>query len=121
MMFKFVNNIPFFQSSMPMQILVKTLTGKTITLDVKSTDTTEMLRAKVEEKEGVPINYQRLTTSVGKHLEDGKTLSSYNIQNFEVLLSFCSCASQVECETFNRFMRGSRKFRQRRSKSDNFF
>ena len=63
-----------------MQILVKTFTGKTITIDVKSSDRTEMLKAKIEAKAGVPINDQRLTTSVGKHLEDGKTLSSYNIQ-----------------------------------------
>lgn len=58
---------------------MKTLTGKTITLDVKPTDSIESVKAKIQDKESVPSNEQRLIF-VGKELEDGRTLASYNIE-----------------------------------------
>ena len=83
-----------------MQIFVKTLTGRTITLDVDSADSIEDVKQQIQDRQGIPTDQQRLVHA-GKELVEGRTLADHNVQQDANLILVMNLRGGVGADKIN--------------------
>ena len=84
-----------------MQIFVKTLTGKTITLEVQESDSIEDVKTRIQDMEGIPVIQQGLIHRVAGVLNNRMTLSDYNIHNESMLFLVLRLCSPLPLSVWN--------------------